>query len=66
MKTVRGVSSSITYDGQGRVDVVTTALGTKTMTYNPDGTLASIAGTGQYRSKTFTYSGGALTAVTVS
>jgi YD repeat-containing protein len=66
VKTVRGVSGSLAYDGNGRLSVVTTALGTKTMTYNGDGSLASIAGTGQYRNKTFTYTNGALTAVAVS
>ena len=66
VKTVRGVSSSLTYDGNGRLSTVTTALGTKTMTYSPDGTLASITGTGRYRNKAFTYSGGKLSAVAVS
>ena len=45
---------------------VTTSHGTKTMSYNPDGTLASIAATGGYRAKSFTYDAGKLTAVTVS
>lgn len=66
VQIVRGLSSDITYDGQNRVSVITTALGTKTMTYNIDGTLASITGTGNYRSRTFTYTAGALTSVTVS
>jgi YD repeat-containing protein len=66
VKTVRGVSATLTYDGNGRLSTLTSALGTKTMTYNPDGTLASIAGTGQYRSKTLSYSGGKLASVTVS
>lgn len=66
VKTVRGVSSSLTYDGNGRLSTVTTAIGTKTMTYNPDGTMAGITGTGSYKSKTFTYAGGKLSAVEVS
>jgi len=66
VKTVRGVSATLTYDGNGRLSTLTSALGTKTMTYNPDGTLASIAGTGQYRSKTLYYSGGKLASVAVS
>lgn len=63
---VKPLSTSIAYDGNGRVSVVSTVSGTKTMTYNPDGTLASIAGTGSYRSKVFTYSGGQLMGITVS
>ena len=63
---VRGVSSSITYDGQGRVSVITTAFGTKTLAYNGDGTLASITGTGNYHNKAFSYAGGILRSVTVS
>lgn len=66
VKTVRGVSSVLAYDGEERLSTVTTALGTKTMTYSPDGTLAGITGTGAYKSKTFTYADGNLSAVTVS
>jgi YD repeat-containing protein len=65
-KTVRGVSATLTYDGNGRLSTMTTSIGTKTMGYNPDGTLASITGTGNYRSKSFTYSGGKLAGVTIS
>jgi YD repeat-containing protein len=65
-KTVRGMSATLTYDGNGRLSTVTTAAGTKTMTYNGDDTLASIAGTGIYRNKLMTYSMGILQSVTVS
>ena len=65
VQTVRGVTTALTYDGLGRLDTLTTALGTKTFTYNGDGTLAAITGTGQYHSKTFAYVGGVLTGVTV-
>lgn len=37
----------------------------KTLAYNVDGTLASLTGTGVYKTKTFTYVGGVLTEVTV-
>jgi YD repeat-containing protein len=63
---VKPLSTSIVYDGNGRVLTVTTSSGTKTMSYNPDGTLATITGTGSYRNKSFTYSGGILTGITVS
>ena len=66
VKTVRGLSSALAYDVDGRLDTVTTAAGSKTMSYNPDGTLASITGTGIYVSKTFAYEDGALTGVAVS
>lgn len=66
VKTVRGVSGTFSYDGQNRLVFMSTALGTKTYSYNPDGTLDSITGTGSYRSKQFTYSGGLLVDVVVS
>lgn len=66
VKTVRGVSGTFSYDGQNRLVFMSTALGTKTFDYNPDGTLGSITGTGNYRSKQFTYSGGLLVDVVVS
>jgi hypothetical protein len=65
VKVVRGVSGTLTYTGD-RLTGVSTALGTKTLSYNPDGTLAAIAGTGNYRSKAFAYTDGRLTGVTVS
>jgi YD repeat-containing protein len=66
VKAVRGLSATLTYDGNGRLSTVTTSHGTKTMGYNGDGTLASITATGGYRSKSFTYSGGKLAGITVS
>ena len=60
------VSLSITYDNQGRFSTLTSPRGTKTATYNLDGTLASIVGTGAYKSKTFTYFGGKLVGVSVT
>lgn len=60
------VSTTITYDGQGRTSIITTSRGTKTFSYNLDGTLGSIVGTGSYKSKSFIYSGSVLTGVTVS
>jgi len=66
VKIVRGLSTTVTYDGSNRVSTITTSLGTKTMTYNGDGTLASITGSGNYHNKSFTYSGGILQSITVS
>jgi hypothetical protein len=41
--------------------------GTKTFAYNPDGTIASITGTGGFRTLTFTYNGdGTIDTITVS
>ena len=51
---------SLTYNLDGTLNVITTASGTKTMSYNPDGTLASVVGTGIYSTKTFTYLDGKL------
>lgn len=60
-----GVSKALTYNGDGTLNTVTDSSGVKTMGYTA-GVLTSLAGTGFYRNKTFTYSGGVLTAVTVS
>jgi hypothetical protein len=60
------ITKNITYNLDGTVNVITDAMGTKTMAYNLDGTLASITGTGVYVTKTFTYTGGVLTDITVS
>jgi YD repeat-containing protein len=66
VKTVRGVSKTITYDGNGRVSVVTSALGTQTITRDANGKPTGVVGTGQYRNKTITYEAGKPVAVTVS
>jgi YD repeat-containing protein len=66
VKTVRGVNATMAYDINGRLTGMSSALGTKTMAYNPDGTLASVTGTGSYKTKTFTYTDGKLTGVVVS
>jgi hypothetical protein len=60
------LSANLTYDSAGRLDTVTTSAGTKRASYNPDGTLESLACTGIYRDKSFTYADGKLIAVTVS
>jgi YD repeat-containing protein len=61
-----GVSKTLAYDGSDRLSVVTDARGTKTMTYDGSDRLTSVTGTGEYQSKTFTYTGDQLTAVTVT
>jgi hypothetical protein len=48
------------------LSTITDADGVKTFSYNPDGTLAAIAGSGAYPTKTFGYTGGVLTSITVS
>ena len=55
-----------TYDVDGRLETITTYRGTKTFTYDVDGKLTAIAGTGAYRSKTFTYSGDDLTDISIT
>ena len=67
VKTVRGVSSSLAYDGNGRLSTVTTAIGTKSMGYDGNGLLTSITGTGIYRSRALAYdANGRLESVAVS
>lgn len=66
VKTVRGLSAALTYDGNGRLSTVTTSHGTKTMSYDGNGRLLGITATGGYRSRSFGYDGnGRLNAVTV-
>jgi hypothetical protein len=55
VKMVRGVSKTIAYDINGRASVVTTALGTQTITRDANGKPTGVVGTGQYRNKTITY-----------
>lgn len=62
---LKGISKSITYNGDGTVNVITDARGTKTIGYT-SGVLTSMTGTGVYKNKTYTYSSGQLTDVTVS
>jgi len=58
------LDTTLTYNLDGTLDVVTTASGTKTMVYTL-GKLTSIVGTGIYPSKNFTYTGDALTGIDV-
>jgi hypothetical protein len=61
------ISKTLTYDAFDRLDVVTDALGTKTMGYDVDDNLVTITGTGIYPDKAFTYDvDGNLTDITVS
>jgi hypothetical protein len=64
VKAVRGVDSVVTFNVDGTANVVTTALGTKTMEYT-SGKLTRVVGTGQYKTKTISYAGGQ-TAITVA
>lgn len=64
---IKPLSTTLGYDGSGRLSTITTAHGTKTLAYDGAGRLSTITGTGDYHSKTFTYDGnGRLSAITVS
>lgn len=58
------LDTTLTYNLDGTLDVITTASGTKTMVYTL-GKLTSIIGTGIYPSKNFTYTGDSLTGIDV-
>lgn len=61
------LSKTFTYDGDGRLSVITDSAGTKTLSYNLDGTLNQIVGTGPYVTKTFSYNlDGTLSGIAVS
>lgn len=61
------LSKTFTYDGNGRLSVITDSAGTKTLSYNIDGTLNQIVGTGPYVTKTFSYNlDGTLSGISVS
>lgn len=62
---IRGTSETLTYNPDGTLALLQDGNGTKSFTYNGDGTLQKISGTGAYGTKTFTYSSGLLTSVTV-
>jgi YD repeat-containing protein len=66
LNALRAIDKAISYDGNGRISVVTDSRGTKTMGYDGAGKLVSITGTGIYQSKTLTYTGDNLTGITVS
>jgi YD repeat-containing protein len=66
VKTVRGVSKTPTYDVQGRLATVTSALGTQTFVYGGDGKLTNVIGTGRYPNKTISYSDGRWAGTAVS
>lgn len=58
------LDTTLSYNVDDTLDVVTTASGTKTMGYSM-GKLVSITGTGAYPSKTFSYTGDLLTGIDV-
>lgn len=66
VKQVHGVSATLGYDGNNRLSTYTSAYGTKTFTYDLNGVLQSINGTGIYANKTFSYTGPQLTGITVT
>ena len=61
---LNGVSASLTYDISGNLSTYTSVKGTKVFTYSI-GLLVSISGSGEYRSKTLSYSGNILQSITV-
>lgn len=60
------LSMTPSYYPDGSIHTTTTSGGTKTFSWNPDGTIASIVGTGIYKSKTFNYIDGRLASTIVS
>lgn len=58
------VSKALTYNPDGTLATITSIDGTKTFTYS-GGRLVGITGTGKYPSKSLTYTGENLTAVTI-
>lgn len=62
---IEPVSKTLTYTG-ALLTGIADAYGTQMFSYDVNGNLTSVTGTGKYRSKTFTYSGGNLTATVVA
>jgi YD repeat-containing protein len=62
---LKSTSSTLVYTGD-LLTSVTDAYGTKTFSYDIDGRLTSIVGTGLYPTKTFAYTGDQLTSITVT
>lgn len=63
---VEPTTSGFTYNVNGQLTLLADSYGTKALAYNGSGQLASIAGTGKYRSKTYAYSGDQLIGITVA
>jgi YD repeat-containing protein len=63
---IAGVGKVYEYYGDGKLWRVTDAFGSKTFTYDEAGKLASITGTGKYKSKVFIYVGNVLVMVEVA
>lgn len=61
----KDVSKTFTYNVDGTLNVITDSRGTKTMVWS-GGVLTGVIGTGYYKTKTFSYTDGALTSITVS
>lgn len=59
------LSATFVYTGD-QLTSKTDSRGTQTFGYDGSGTLTSVTGTGSHPSKTFSYSGGNLTAIVVS
>lgn len=64
---INGVNKSLSYDiSSGKLSSLTSSLGNKIFTYNIDGQLTSISGSGLFKNKTFVYSSGKLIDIIVS
>ena len=57
-------SKTLTYSG-GRLQTLSDSYGSKAFSYDASGNLVGIVGTGNYQSKTFNYTAGVLTSITV-
>jgi hypothetical protein len=62
---IEPVSKTLTYTGS-LLTQIADAYGTQMFSYDVNGVLTSVTGTGKYRSKAFTYSGGNLTSIAVT
>lgn len=57
---INPVTTAFVYDGNNILITSSNENGSKYFSYNPDGTLGSITGSGLYKSKVFFYSAGNL------
>lgn len=58
VRKVNERSKVLTYDGDGRLATVSDVYGVRTLSYDAEGVLTSISGSGIYSSSTLVYDGG--------
>lgn len=64
VEVTQGLNSTLTYDISGNLSSIVTARGSKTFGWD-NGLLLSISGSGEYVSKSFTYTDGVLTSINI-